>query len=143
VDAPVQKLSLFIRAGSIVPLGPEIEYAGQMPDAPIEIRIYRGADGSFNLYEDQGDGYQYEHGDYALIPIHWNDSKDTLTFGDRVGAFAGMANERTFRVVLVGPEHGSGESISSSADAVVKYLGKSKEVAFPPNRPSNSAAASR
>jgi len=134
VDAPVQKLPLFIRAGSIVPLGPENEYAGQLPNAPIEVRIYRGADGSFDLYEDQGDGDQYEHGGYALIPMHWNDATDTLTFGDRVGAFTGMEKERTFRVVLVGPKHGLGESVSPNVDAVVSYVGKSQRITFPANR---------
>ncbi|MGA7340697.1 MAG: TIM-barrel domain-containing protein, partial [Terracidiphilus sp.] len=69
VDAPIEKLPLFMRAGSIVPLGPEIEYTGQKLGAPVEIRIYRGADGEFDLYEDEGDSYRYEHGAYAVIPI--------------------------------------------------------------------------
>lgn len=111
-------------------MGPEIEYAGQMPDAPIELRIYRGADGAFNLYEDQGDSYKYEQGAYAVIPIHWNEASGTLAFGERIGTFDGIANERTFRIVLVGTDHGVGEAVSSTADAVVKYIGKSEEASF-------------
>ncbi len=129
VNAPIEKLPLFLRAGSIVPLGPEIEYTGQKPDDPIELRIYRGADGSFNLYEDEGDSYRYEQGAYAVIPMRWNEATGTLTLGEREGSFAGMAQHRKFRVVLVGPGHGVGENVSSEADAVVEYTGKSVETA--------------
>src|SRR5258708_29225478 len=83
VDAQVQALPLFIRAGSIVPLGPEIEYADENPGDPVEVRIYRGADGAFTLYEDEGDSYRYEQGAYTVIPFHWNEAAKTLTIGDR------------------------------------------------------------
>ncbi len=125
VDAPIEKLPLFMRAGSILPLGPEIEYAGQNPAGPIEVRIYRGANGSFNLYEDEGDSYRYEHGEFSVIPMIWNDAEGTLTFGDRAGKFSGMVEHRVFHVVLVGPGHGVGERVSSASDAVVDYVGKS------------------
>ena len=134
VNAPVEKLPLFIRAGSIIPMGPEIDYADQKPDGPIEIRIYRGANGSFNLYEDEGDSYRYDQGAYAVIPLHWDDASRTLTFGERAGTFTGMAQQMTFRVVLVGPDHGVGESVSPRVDALVKYVGKSQTITFPANR---------
>jgi alpha-D-xyloside xylohydrolase len=134
VNAPVEKLPLFIRAGSIVPLGPEIEYAGQKPNDPIEVRIYRGADGAFNLYEDEGDSYRYEQGAYSLIPMRWNDATKTLTIGERTGKFAGMPENRKFRVVLVSPGHGVGEAIAPEADAVMEYTGKSVVKAFPSRR---------
>ncbi len=73
VPAPLDRIPLAVRAGSILPLGPVIEYAGQATD-PIELRIYPGADGDFTLYEDSGDGYGYERGAHATIPIHWNDA---------------------------------------------------------------------
>jgi len=130
VEAPLQTLPLFIRSGSIVPFGPEIEYADQKPINPLEVRIYRGADGAFSLYEDEGDGYRYEQGAYTVIPFQWNEAAKTLTIGDRVGSFPGMLKDREFRVVLVGPGHGVGEAISSQSDAVVMYTGKSKEVSF-------------
>jgi alpha-D-xyloside xylohydrolase len=131
VNAPLAKLPLFMRAGSIVPLGPEVEYAEQKPSDPIEVRIYRGADGSFDLYEDEGDSYRYEQGAYAVIPMHWNEVAGTLTFGERIGTFAGMIKDRKFRIILVGTGHGVGEAVSSDADAVVEYTGKSEEIAFP------------
>ena len=131
VDAPVEKLPLFIRAGSIVPMGPEIEYTGQKPADPIEVRIYRGADGAFNLYEDEGDSDRYEQGAHAAIPMHWNEASGTLTLGEREGTFPGMVKDRKFRIVLVGPGHGVGEAVSSRADNVVEYTGKSEEISFP------------
>jgi alpha-D-xyloside xylohydrolase len=134
VNAPLAKLPLFMRAGSIVPLGPEIEYAEQKSSGPIEVRIYRGADGSFDLYEDEGDSYRYEQGAYAVIPLHWNEAAGTLTFGERMGTFAGMSKDRKFHIVLVGPGHGTGAAVSSDADAVVEYTGKSEEIAFPSGR---------
>ena len=134
VNAPLAKLPLFMRAGSIVPLGPEVEYAEQKPSDPIEVRIYRGADGSFDLYEDEGDSYRYEQGAYVVIPMHWNEAAGTLTFGERIGTFAGMIKDRKFHIILVGPGHGVGEAVSSDADAVVEYTGKSEEIAFPSER---------
>jgi alpha-D-xyloside xylohydrolase len=125
VDAPLEKMPLYMRAGSIVPLGPEIEYANQNPDGPIELRVYRGADGNFKLYNDEGDSYRYEKGAHSVIPIHWNDEAETLTLGARVGAYAGMPEKRTFHVVWVGAQHGIGENVSAKDDATVDYEGKS------------------
>ena len=71
--APLERIPLDVRAGSILPLGPVIEYAGQAAD-PIELRVYPGADGDFSLYEDEGDSYRYEQGAHAIIPIHWDDA---------------------------------------------------------------------
>jgi alpha-D-xyloside xylohydrolase len=133
VDAPLEKLPLFMRAGSIVPLGPEIEYAGQKPSDPIELRVYRGSDGEFNFYEDEGDSYRYEKGAYATIPIKWNDATQTLTIGERTGAFPGMVERRIFNVVLVSPGHGVGEGISKTTDAALEYSGKSTKITFPSN----------
>jgi len=100
-DAPLEKIPLFVRAGSIIPLGPQIQFTGEKPADPIELRIYRGADGSFTLYEDEGDNYNYEQGACATISSVWNDQQRTLTLGTRKGKFSGMLNERTFRIVVV------------------------------------------
>ncbi len=135
VDAPIEKLPLFMRAGSIVPLGPEIEYAGEKPADPIEVRVYRGADGTFELYEDEGDSYRYEHGAYTSIPMHWNEAAGTFTIGERVGTFAGMVEHRKFRVVVVSAGHGVGEEVSNEADATVEYSGKKIEIALTAKRP--------
>ena len=124
-DAPLDRLPLFVRAGSIVPLGPETEYAGERPDAPIEVRVYRGADGTFDLYEDAGDTYNYEKGEHSTIPMRWDDAAGTLTIGAREGAFPAMVKQRMFRVVFVGEGHGAGAKESTVADREVSYFGES------------------
>ncbi len=115
VPAPVETIPLFVRAGSIVPLGPDLQYATEKPADPIELRIYPGANGAFALYDDEGDSYRYEKGLYAVIPISWNDKSRTLTIGKRSGTFPGMLNKRTFRAVLVSPEQGAGIAPSQTA----------------------------
>ncbi len=120
--APIDKLPLFVRAGSILPYGPDIQYATQTND-PIELRVYRGANGSFTLYEDENDNYNYETGSYTTIPISWNESTQTLTIGARQGSFPGMMANRTFRVVWVGSGRGVALPSTTLADSVVAYSG--------------------
>jgi alpha-D-xyloside xylohydrolase len=122
--APLDRLPLYVRAGSIVPMGPELEWSTQRPEDPIEVRVYTGADGSFTLYEDENDGYAYEKGVYATIPLHWDDAHQTLTIGDGKGAFPGMLTSRTFRIVFVGENHGTGVNPEDKPDKVVTYNGK-------------------
>jgi alpha-D-xyloside xylohydrolase len=122
--APIETMPLFVRAGSILPMGPLIQYVGEKPADPIELRVYRGADGAFTLYEDEGDTYHYEKGIYATIPITWSEGTQTLRMGQRAGEFPGMLKERTFNVVFVGENHGAGVEVSQSADNVVRYSGQ-------------------
>jgi alpha-D-xyloside xylohydrolase len=123
-DAPLERMPLFVRAGSIVPVGPQIEYAAQDPAGPIELRIYRGADGKFDLYEDAGDGYEYEKGAHAVIPIRWDDVTGMLTIGARQGSFQGLVEHRRFLVVLVADGRGVGADVTGSANAEISYEGK-------------------
>src|SRR5579872_997210 len=122
--APLDRMPLFIRAGSIVPMGPDVEYPDEKPADPIELRVYRGANGDFTLYEDENDTYDYEKGVYATIPIHWDDAAGRLTIGDRKGSFPGMLDSRTFQVVFVGAGHGVDVAPTGQADKVVRYSGK-------------------
>jgi alpha-D-xyloside xylohydrolase len=121
-EAPLEKLPLYVRAGSIVPMGPAMEWTTQKAEDPIELRIYPGADGDFFLYEDENDGYAYEKGAYSTIPLHWDDAARTLTLGERGGSFPGMLNGRTFNVVIVGHGHGVGID-AAVADRTVNYSG--------------------
>jgi len=123
VAAPIETMPLFVRAGSIIPYGPLVQSAMEKPD-PIELRVYRGADGTFTLYEDEGDNYNYEKGDYATIPISWSEATRKLTIGPRHGSFRGMLKKRTFHVVWVSPGHGTGIPSTKLPDAVVHYTGK-------------------
>jgi len=130
IDAitPLDRLPVYVRAGSIVPLGPEEEWSTQKPEDPIELRIYPGADGDFTLYEDENDGYNYEKGVYSTIPLHWDDAAHKLSIGERKGEFPGMLHDRTFRVVFVKENHGVGVSPSDAADKVVQYSGSTISV---------------
>jgi alpha-D-xyloside xylohydrolase len=121
--ASIGTMPLFVRAGSILPLGPAINYAAEKPRDPLELRVYRGADGDFTLFEDEGDNYHYESGAYATIALHWDDQAQTLTIGERRGEFPGMQRERTLRIVWVGLNHGIGIAPAETADLEVRYTG--------------------
>ena len=125
IDVPVtiERIPLFIRAGSIIPMGPDVEYAAEKPADPLELRVYRGANASFTLYEDENDTYDYEKGAYATIPIQWDETAQTLTIGDRHGSFAGMLAARTFRVVFVDENRGIGIVSSPVSGRDVHYTG--------------------
>lgn len=127
--APLDRIPLYVRAGSILPLGPEIEWAGQKPAAPIELRVYRGANGSFEFYEDAGDTYAYEKGEHSIIPIHWDEASKTLTLGKREGSFPTMQRLRTFRVVFVKVGHGVSGEPTVQADKIVHYDGSAVSIA--------------
>jgi len=126
--APLSTMPLYVRAGSIVPLGPELQYSNEKAADPIELRIYPGADADYLLYEDENDNYNYEKGAYATIALHWNDQGRTLTIGDRRGSFPGMLAHRTFQIVVVKQGHGTGIDATSPPDQVVQYDGSNKEV---------------
>jgi alpha-D-xyloside xylohydrolase len=129
VPAPLDRIPLAVRAGSILPLGPVIEYAGQATD-PIELRVYPGADGDFTLYEDEGDSYRYERGAHSTIAIHWNDATRTLTIGARQGSYPGMAAGHTFNVVIVSSGHGVSGDATASPDKTIQYTGATVEARF-------------
>ena len=113
-------------------MGPIIQYASATDD-PIELRVYPGADGSFTLYQDEGDGYGYETGAYTTIPIVWNEARRTLTVGARTGSFPGMLQHRTFNIVLVSPGYGTGLELSTSYQSTVAYDGSEKIVTLDPS----------
>jgi len=130
-NAPIDILPLYVRVGSIVPFGPGLQYATEKPADPIELRVYRGADGGFTLYEDEGDNYNYERGAWAAIPFAWNEAKQTLTIGKRSGEFPGMLKERAFNIVWVSEGRGAGVSFAEKPDAVVHYNGDAVTVSAP------------
>lgn len=126
-DAPIEKIPIYARVGSIVPYGPRVESAVGKPD-PIDLRVYAGANGDFTLYEDEGDNYDYEHGARSVIPIRWDEGSSTLTIGARQGSFPGMLEQRTFRIVVVSDGHGTGIATSSEPDATITYDGNAVSV---------------
>lgn len=123
-EAPIEICPIYVRAGSLIPTGPFVQYAAEKPADPIELRIYPGADGRFTLYEDENDTYNYEKGVYATIDFIWNDENQELTIGERRGSFPGMLKDRMFHLVLVGENHGVDFEFESDPDREVHYSGK-------------------
>jgi alpha-D-xyloside xylohydrolase len=128
-QAPLDRIPLSVRAGSILPLGPVIEYAGQATD-PIELRVYPGADADFPLYEDEGDNYTYQQGAHTTIPIHWDDATRTLTLGARQGSFPSMPAGHEFNVVIVSAGHGVGGDATASPNKALHYSGSEIQAKF-------------
>jgi alpha-D-xyloside xylohydrolase len=120
-EAPFDSLPVFVRAGSIVPVGPDQQYIGEKANGPITLYVYAGANGRFSLYEDDGTSYGYERGAFARIPIAWNDASRTLTLGARAGTYPGVAATRTFTVIVVGPQAPIG--YGAAANTPITYTG--------------------
>ena len=121
-NAPLDQIPILVKEGSIVPMGPVVQSTAETED-PLEIRIYGGRDAAFLLYEDSGDGYAYEQGARATIPLYWDDRRDTLSIGNRSGTFPGMLERHHFRIVLVRRDHGVGSAWDSSPDRLITYDG--------------------
>jgi alpha-D-xyloside xylohydrolase len=128
--APYDAIPIYMRAGSIIPTGPEIQYTGEKPADPITLHVYAGADGGFTLYEDDGLTYNYEHGAFTRIPILWDDAKRTLSIGEREGSFKGMLKQRTFKVVLITQDKPAGFLSAPTPEHLVKYNGRPLQIKF-------------
>lgn len=136
-------MPLHVRAGSIVPFGPALQWTGERPADPIRLVVYTGRDGAFTLHEDEGETNAHEGGAFSTIPMSWSEASGTLTIGERTGAFEGMLSERTFEVSFVGlssrgAPSASGDEGSTGArqpdaltrkpDRVVRYTGQALTV---------------
>ena len=119
LEVNILDIPFFVKAGSILPIGPDVQYSTEKPWDALTLKVYPGANGSFTLYEDAGDGYNYEKGEFTEIPMTWNDKSRTLTLGARKGSYPGMIESRSFTVTLP-----TGES------KTVNYTGKKATVKF-------------
>jgi alpha-D-xyloside xylohydrolase len=126
--ASLDRIPLHVRVGSIVPMGPDLQWATEKAADPLELRIYPGANAAFTLYEDEDDNYDYEKAVHAIIPIQWDDTNAKLTIGERQGKFPGMLERRTFHVIFVGEGHGTGIEPAAHVDKTIEYAGKSVTV---------------
>jgi alpha-D-xyloside xylohydrolase len=123
--APYERMPLFVRAGSIVPVGPAIQHTGNNSHSPVTLNIYTGADGNFSLYEDDGTSREYLHGAYSRIPIKWNERTKTLTIGAREGkGYPGMAATRVINIRWMRPGTPRALDLDGKPDATVTYVGK-------------------
>lgn len=128
VNAPYERMPLFVKAGSIVPVGEELQYASEKPAAPVTLYVYTGQEGAFTLYEDEGTNYNYEKGMYSTIPFTYNEATKELTIGKREGAFDGMVQERIFHIVWIGKDKSRGFDTNPVPDATVTYDGTAQSV---------------
>ena len=128
VDAPYERIPVFVREGSIIPFGPEMQYSDEKPAELINLYVYAGGDADFQLYEDEGTNYNYERGKYATIDIHYSDASRTLTIGKRNGSFAGMLKTRRFNVVLIDKNTPRALNLDNPEGTMVQYSGKAVSV---------------
>lgn len=119
VDAPLERIPVFVREDSILPLGPEVQHSGESVAGPLELRVYAGSDGALDLYDDAGDGYGYEDGELSATPLRWDDAERVLSVGGREGSFPGMAPTRRLHPVAVGGGVGTGAAVLSRADPLI------------------------
>jgi len=129
-QTPLDIIPLYVRAGSVLPIGPNVQYAEEKKWDNLEIRIYLGANGKFVLYEDENDNYNYEKGIYTTITFDWDDKKKTLVINDRRGSFPGMLDSRKFNIVIVNASKGGGENMVTQPDKEISYSGKKMTVKF-------------
>jgi len=123
-QAPLDIIPLYVKVGSIIPMGPSVQYAEEKKWDNLEIRVYPGANGKFVLYEDENDNYNYEKGVYSTITFNWDDKKRILTINDRNGSFPGMLDSRKFNIVIVNASKGGGENLVNQPDTIITYSGK-------------------
>jgi alpha-D-xyloside xylohydrolase len=123
-DAPYERMPVFVKAGSIIPFGPGLQYTSEKPADTITLNIYAGADASFNLYEDEGTNYNYEKGAFSVIPIKYNEATKTITVGDRKGSFNGMLSKRVFRINIITPGRSKGLDFDAKCDKAIAHEGK-------------------
>jgi alpha-D-xyloside xylohydrolase len=121
-DAPLDMMPLYVRSGSIVPIGPDVTYTDEKPNAPLDLYIYPGENSSFTLYDDEGDNYNYEQGHFAMIHISWDEANWRLTFHERQGSYPGMPASRTFRI-HVGDGMNTHPLLETSSIRTVLYQG--------------------
>ncbi|HZJ83253.1 MAG TPA: DUF5110 domain-containing protein [Clostridia bacterium] len=129
-QAPLDIMPLFVKGGSIIPMGPEIQYVDDRKEEAIELRIYPGNDATFTLYEDEGDNYNYEKGQYSHTTIKWDDDSSILTLDERKGQFEGMIEERTYKIVLVSKANGCGVEEGKDYSEVINYKGEKIQLQF-------------
>lgn len=123
-EAPYERMPVYVKAGSIIPFGPELQYTAEKAADTITLNVYAGADATFELYEDEGTNYNYEKGAFAIIPIKYSEATKTVTIGERTGTFNGMLQKRTFRINIITPAKAMALDVSAGAGKEVNYEGK-------------------
>ena len=124
VDAPYEQIPVFVRAGAIIPFGPKMQWSDEKSAELINLYVYAGRDGAFQLYEDEGTNYNYEKGLFSTIDIHYDDATHSVTIGARKGQFSGMLKTRRFNIVLITPDAPQNLNLENPSGQLVEYKGK-------------------
>jgi alpha-D-xyloside xylohydrolase len=141
--APLESIPLHVRAGTILAMGPELQYTGEKPADPLTLWVYTGRDAAFELYEDDGVSYAYEQGAFSTIPVRYDEASGALTIGPRAGRYPGMLDSRTIRVVFVSQDHAIGHTATPAGARAVRYDGGEIKVeARPRVEPDSEAGGS-
>jgi alpha-D-xyloside xylohydrolase len=127
-NAPYADIPVYIKAGSIIPCGPEIQYTTEKPADPIRLFVYTGSDGSFTLYEDENVNYNYEKGEFSTIPLSYNEKEHTLSIGKRLGEYPGMLGTRTLEIKWITRNKPSGLDFQAKPDAIISYNGNEQSI---------------
>ncbi|WP_238582321.1 glycoside hydrolase family 31 protein [Cellvibrio sp. OA-2007] len=122
--APLSQMPLFVKAGAIIPTGAAIQHVDEGLNTPLTLNIYTGANGSFEIYEDDGRSTKYEQGEWARIPVSYDDATGTVTIGDRIGSFTGMANERSISVRFISGASKDAANFDAGVQGTITYSGK-------------------
>ena len=122
--SPLEVIPVFVKAGSIIPYSPRVQFAEEKKPDPVDLRIYPGSDADFELYEDENTGINYKNGAYSVIPVHWDDKAMTITIGKRRGEFPGMLQNRTFRIYFISPDIPDGFATAAVSEKSMKYSGE-------------------
>jgi alpha-D-xyloside xylohydrolase len=125
-DAPLDRMPLYVKAGSIIPFGPALQYTSQLPADTITLFVYTGSNGTFSLYEDEGVNYNYEKGQFSTISFRYNEESKTLTIGKREGSFPGMLQQRSFRVM----KNPAGLDFNNKKGQLIKYSGEEQTISL-------------
>lgn len=127
-DAPLDKMPVYVKEGSIIPAGPDLQYTNEKPLETVTLYVYTGKDADFQLYEDEGVNYSYERGSYAVTPLHYDDASHVLTIGDRKGTYPNMVSNRKFEIVWIHADRPVGFGLQAKADQVIDYNGKTMRI---------------
>jgi len=124
VEAPYERIPLYVREGSILPVGPEIEYTAEKPADPLTVLVYTGKDCGFKLYEDEGTNYNYEKGSSSNISFNYSEARKELKISEREGDFPGMLKSRTFNIIFINKDNPVPYNPLVTPDSIISYSGK-------------------
>jgi alpha-D-xyloside xylohydrolase len=126
-EVNLERMPVYVKEGSIIPLGPDLQYTSEKLADTISLLVYTGRNASFELYEDEGTTYDYEKGAFATIPFTYNEKTKSLLIGERKGSFTGMLNKRIFRIRVISSQKASGID-ATNFDKEITYDGKKQVI---------------